>query len=141
MSWSAQIQKDAVLQARNVLNQASTTLVENMPSMRTLSGAALAALGSAQAVLGMQYTSPLARQAVQGDSAFCGSSGPYSCQNTTAQSNLCCFNAPGGALLQTQFWDTGYSLNSWTIHGLWVCTAIVILSDRHILTTSIAGQL
>ncbi|KAI9743788.1 MAG: ribonuclease T2-like [Claussenomyces sp. TS43310] len=29
-----------------------------------------------------------------------------SCQNTTAVSDLCCFNAPGGQLLQTQFWDT-----------------------------------
>lgn len=45
-----------------------------------------------------------------------------SCQNTTSVSDLCCFNAPGGQLLQTQFWDTnpstGFS-NSWTIHGLW----------------------
>ncbi|KAE9370318.1 ribonuclease-like protein T2 [Stipitochalara longipes BDJ] len=45
-----------------------------------------------------------------------------SCQNTTAVSDLCCFNAPGGQLLQTQFWDTSPSTgpsNSWTIHGLW----------------------
>ncbi|KAG8709155.1 ribonuclease T2-like [Ceratobasidium sp. 395] len=52
----------------------------------------------------------------------CSASGQTSCQNTTAQSNLCCFEAPGGQLLQTQFWDfnpsTGPS-NSWTIHGLW----------------------
>lgn len=32
-----------------------------------------------------------------------------SCQNTTAVSDLCCFNAPGGQLLQTQFWDTNPS--------------------------------
>jgi hypothetical protein len=45
-----------------------------------------------------------------------------SCQNTTAISDTCCFNAPGGQLLQTQFWDTSPSTgpsNSWTIHGLW----------------------
>ncbi|KAG8705927.1 ribonuclease T2-like [Ceratobasidium sp. 394] len=52
----------------------------------------------------------------------CSISGQASCQNTTAQSNLCCFEAPGGQLLQTQFWDfnpsTGPS-DSWTIHGLW----------------------
>jgi ribonuclease T2 len=45
-----------------------------------------------------------------------------SCQNTTAVANTCCFNAPGGQLLQTQFWDTSPSTgpsNSWTIHGLW----------------------
>ncbi|MDI1484887.1 MAG: Ribonuclease T2 precursor (RNase T2) [Ramalina farinacea] len=45
-----------------------------------------------------------------------------SCMNTTAVADTCCFNAPGGQLLQTQFWDysppTGPS-NSWTIHGLW----------------------
>ena len=45
-----------------------------------------------------------------------------SCQNTTAIQDTCCFNAPGGQLLQTQFWDynppTGPS-DSWTIHGLW----------------------
>ena len=52
----------------------------------------------------------------------CPTDGPLSCQNTTAQTDTCCFNAPGGSLLQTQFWDynpaTGPS-DSWTIHGLW----------------------
>ncbi|KAF2267628.1 ribonuclease T2 [Lojkania enalia] len=45
-----------------------------------------------------------------------------SCHNTTVVENLCCFNAPGGQLLQTQFWDTAPATgpdNSWTIHGLW----------------------
>jgi ribonuclease T2 len=59
--------------------------------------------------------------------AFAGSpatcSNPQtSCQNTTIVSDLCCFNAPGGQLLQTQFWDTSPSTgpsNSWTVHGLW----------------------
>ena len=59
--------------------------------------------------------------------AFAGSpatcSNPQtSCQNTTVVSDLCCFNAPGGQLLQTQFWDTSPSTgpsNSWTVHGLW----------------------
>ena len=32
-----------------------------------------------------------------------------SCHNTTAVADLCCFNAPGGQLLQTQFWDTNPS--------------------------------
>ncbi|KAF8608201.1 ribonuclease T2 [Ceratobasidium sp. AG-I] len=52
----------------------------------------------------------------------CPISGPASCQNTTAQANLCCFEAPGGQLLHTQFWDFNPSVgpsNSWTIHGLW----------------------
>jgi ribonuclease T2 len=45
-----------------------------------------------------------------------------SCQNTTVVTDLCCFNAPGGQFLQTQFWDTDPATgpsNSWTIHGLW----------------------
>jgi ribonuclease T2 len=44
-----------------------------------------------------------------------------SCHNTTAQANLCCFNSPGGALLQTQFWDTSPPTgpdDSWTLHGM-----------------------
>ena len=53
-----------------------------------------------------------------------------SCQNTTAVSNTCCFNSPGGLLLQTQFWDTDPATgptNSWTIHGLWyvLCNQVV----------------
>ncbi|KAM3075453.1 Ribonuclease T2 precursor (RNase T2) [Clarireedia jacksonii] len=43
-----------------------------------------------------------------------------SCSGTST--DTCCFNTPGGQLVQTQFWDTnpvtGPS-NSWTIHGLW----------------------
>ncbi|KAJ6566003.1 ribonuclease [Mycena sp. CBHHK59/15] len=55
-------------------------------------------------------------------SSGCSSTGTASCTNTSAISNLCCFQAPGGLLLQTQFWDTSPSTgpsNSWTIHGLW----------------------
>ena len=45
-----------------------------------------------------------------------------SCQNTSAVQDLCCFNAPGGQILQTQFWDTDPAdgpANHWTVHGLW----------------------
>jgi len=52
----------------------------------------------------------------------CGTSGPPSCQNTTVQTDLCCFESPGGLLVQTQFWDTNPvtgPVDSWTIHGLW----------------------
>ncbi|PFH50059.1 hypothetical protein AMATHDRAFT_61815 [Amanita thiersii Skay4041] len=45
-----------------------------------------------------------------------------SCTNTTAISDTCCFESPGGLLLLSQFWTvnppTGPS-DSWTIHGLW----------------------
>ncbi|KAJ7293013.1 ribonuclease [Mycena rebaudengoi] len=57
-----------------------------------------------------------------GISSGCSSTVPESCTNSTAQSDLCCFQAPGGLLLQTQFWDTNPSTgpsDSWTIHGLW----------------------
>lgn len=51
----------------------------------------------------------------------CSSSSALSCQSSS-KNPTCCFNYPGGALLQTQFWDfspaTGPS-DSWTIHGLW----------------------
>ncbi|KIK04439.1 hypothetical protein K443DRAFT_647441 [Laccaria amethystina LaAM-08-1] len=48
-------------------------------------------------------------------SSGCSTIGTASCHNTSAVSNLCCFEAPG-------FWDTSPSTgpaNSWTIHGLW----------------------
>ncbi|EIM92893.1 ribonuclease T2 [Stereum hirsutum FP-91666 SS1] len=51
-----------------------------------------------------------------------GTSLQTSCHNTTKQTNSCCFESPGGLLLQTQFWDTDPSTgpsDSWTIHGLW----------------------
>ncbi|KAI0931524.1 hypothetical protein AcW2_000398 [Taiwanofungus camphoratus] len=55
-------------------------------------------------------------------SSGCSTSGPASCQNTTVEQDLCCFEAPGGQILQVQFWDTDPSTgpsDSWTIHGLW----------------------
>lgn len=45
-----------------------------------------------------------------------------SCHNQTAIEDLCCFNYPGGQMLQTQFWDTNPPIgpeDAWTIHGLW----------------------
>ncbi|KAF8760135.1 Ribonuclease T2 family [Rhizoctonia solani] len=54
--------------------------------------------------------------------AKCGKSASISCRNTTVQEDLCCFNAPGGQFLLTQFWDFSPAVgpkDSWTIHGLW----------------------
>lgn len=59
--------------------------------------------------------------ALAGHSDFCLDF-PLSCTNRTVVPNTCCFNAPGGELLQTQFWDTDPATgpaNHWTIHGLW----------------------
>ncbi|KAL8937640.1 MAG: hypothetical protein Q9216_004331 [Gyalolechia sp. 2 TL-2023] len=56
-----------------------------------------------------------------GSPATCPDS-QLSCQNTTAVADTCCFNAPGGQLLLTQFWDTNPPTgpnDSWTVHGLW----------------------
>lgn len=47
---------------------------------------------------------------------------PLSCSNKTEVTNSCCFEYPGGILLQTQFWDyyppIGPS-DMFTLHGLW----------------------
>ena len=47
---------------------------------------------------------------------------PLSCHNKSAVANTCCFNYPGGLLLQTQFWDSDPATgpaDHWTVHGLW----------------------
>ncbi|KAK7981733.1 ribonuclease T2-like protein [Apiospora saccharicola] len=55
-------------------------------------------------------------------SKSCPVDSPLSCQNSTAVADTCCFNAPGGQILMTQFWDTHPVTgpeDSWTMHGLW----------------------
>ncbi|KAI4141327.1 MAG: hypothetical protein L6R39_005397 [Caloplaca ligustica] len=64
----------------------------------------------------------LASNTVLGGSPATCSNPQLSCQNTTAVADTCCFNAPGGQLLQTQFWDTNPPTgpsDHWTVHGLW----------------------
>ena len=83
-----------------------------MPSLRTLSKLAV---GGAQIILG-------GGKRVMGDFTQACPNAQLSCHNTTIVENLCCFNAPGGQLLQTQFWDASPATgpdDSWTIHGLW----------------------
>jgi len=113
----------------------STNLVDDMPSIRSLSGFALSALGAAQSVLGLQ--SPVTRQVGYdiAASTTCGNT-QLSCHNTSVVEDLCCFNAPGGSLLQTQFWDTKPvtgPVDSWTIHGLWVSSPPF---DQSIITST-----
>ncbi|OQO05152.1 hypothetical protein B0A48_08172 [Cryoendolithus antarcticus] len=99
---------------------ASTAIADKMPSVRSLSSFALSAFGLGQSVLAGTSPNRLSQLSTRA-SATCNNP-QLSCHNTTVQTNLCCFNAPGGSLLQTQFWDssppTGPS-NSWTVHGLW----------------------
>ena len=62
------------------------------------------------------------KHAVAGIPPICAFNTPLSCHNTTAVKDLCCFNYPGGQVLQVQFWDTNPATgpaNHWTIHGLW----------------------
>ncbi|KAK0250069.1 Ribonuclease T2 precursor (RNase T2) [Friedmanniomyces endolithicus] len=96
-------------------------ITDNMPSIRSLFAFGLSALANVQSVFGLQNA--VTRQFSQDLSASATCTSPQlSCHNTSAVADLCCFNAPGGELLQTQFWDTapvtGPS-DSWTIHGLW----------------------
>ena len=98
----AQVQSSAAAAAVEAVSTA-------MPSLRTLGKLAL---GGAQMVLAQGAVNP-----------FESCSNPQlSCHNTTVVQDLCCFNAPGGQLLQTQFWDTSPATgpdDSWTLHGLW----------------------
>ena len=85
-----------------------------IPSLRSV---AKFALGSAQVAFIQNG------EFVRGGAPLsCPAGGQLSCQNTTAVADTCCFNAPGGLFLQTQFWDTAPSTgpsNHWTVHGLW----------------------
>jgi ribonuclease T2 len=87
-------------------------MASSIPSLRSFSKFAL---GGAQVLLGSGRT-------VLGGTPLTCSNPQLSCHNTTVVENLCCFNAPGGQLLQTQFWDTAPATgpdDSWTLHGLW----------------------
>lgn len=47
---------------------------------------------------------------------------PLTCTNTTPVQNSCCFESPGGIMLQTQFWDYYPPVGdneTFTLHGLW----------------------
>lgn len=56
----------------------------------------------------------------------CPIDGPISCLDKTPGAGIepsCCFIAPGGRILLTQFWDrqvhVGGAEEDWTLHGLW----------------------
>ncbi|KAJ5578741.1 Ribonuclease T2 [Penicillium hispanicum] len=73
----------------------------------------------------MAYSRMLALTAVvagvAADLKTCTNDNTFSCHSSSKEPT-CCYNYPGGALLQTQFWDTDPATgpsDSWTIHGLW----------------------
>lgn len=84
-----------------------------------------AALAGSSAVLpSVASMSPLSTSLLSRYSSSCGdtTSLTASCENTTAEANTCCFEAPSGLIQQVQFWDTDPSTgpsDSWTIHGMW----------------------
>ncbi|KAM9924311.1 hypothetical protein OXX59_004619 [Metschnikowia pulcherrima] len=52
----------------------------------------------------------------------CPANLPLTCTNSTPIHNSCCFESPGGIMLQTQFWDYFPAIgsnDSFTLHGLW----------------------
>ncbi len=62
----------------------------------------------------------------EGDIRFqfpnCPNDLPLSCGNSTSIENTCCFEYPGGIILQTQFWDYYPAVGPsdlFTLHGLW----------------------
>ncbi|KAG7911382.1 hypothetical protein KL906_000703 [Ogataea polymorpha] len=60
--------------------------------------------------------------AFKADMSSCPSDIPLSCTNTSQIPDTCCFEYPGGILLQTQFWDYDYPTgpdDMFTLHGLW----------------------
>ncbi|KAG8899103.1 ribonuclease T2-like [Tulasnella sp. 417] len=58
-------------------------------------------------------------------SFLAGCTAPHSqlsCHNTTVQEDTCCFESPGGLIMQVQLWDTYPRTGAddeWTVHGLW----------------------
>lgn len=111
-----------------------------------LSSALAALFAAGTAVAGPLVEHPAYRSVFSTlDSTTCPATSQQSCHNTTVQTNLCCFNAPGGALLQTQFWDTDPVTgpdDSWTIHGLWVrFLPFLSLDNNEVLTSYTARQL
>lgn len=117
-----EILRDGVLKASyavssSLLRGNYTLPFDSMPStMPSLRSIAKLALGSAQ----MAFLP--SNNGVLGGYPMSCPNAQLSCHNTTAVANTCCFNAPGGQLLQTQFWDTAPAtgpVDHWTIHGLW----------------------
>ncbi|KAH9964277.1 ribonuclease T2 [Russula dissimulans] len=77
------------------------------------------------AVVSVQGRTPLNASSTFFDkrlSSLCDSSVQQSCSLDDPPENSCCYESPGGLILQTQFWDTDPSTgptDSWMVHGLW----------------------
>lgn len=92
------------------------------------------------AVLALPSRSSLAHQLFARQDASCPTNVQPSC-SSGRNVDTCCVNAPGGYLLQTQFWDaspaTGPS-DSFTIHGFVFLTSMTL--DPWFLTDDVLGS-
>ena len=87
---------------------AQSIMPTTVPSLRSIAGFALTLFSTQQVLGGTPSSCPVSDTT------------PISCKATAEKS--CCFNSPGGLLLQTQFWDAKPAVgpvDSWTLHGLW----------------------
>ena len=102
--------------ASDLWTYSRTVAASIMPRINSIS----AFLVTAQTAFGL--LSPVKRFPLATSASASCPDPQLSCHNTTAVGNLCCFNAPGGSLLQTQFWDANPPSgpeDSFTLHGLW----------------------
>lgn len=111
-----------------------TILSASLFAISEITNRPLTMWGSSQQVLGIPGPQKLlktlgslwlsqttADKASLGASSTCSLS-EVSCQSKYHGQDTCCYNYPGGHILQTQFWDVDPSVgpnDSWTIHGLW----------------------
>lgn len=93
-----------------------------MPSLRTLLYFGSSLFATQNPLQQSESVSPFSISVTNNNpSSSCPADSPLSCHNDTLQPS-CCFIAPGGQFLLTQFWDTNPSIgpvDSWTLHGLW----------------------
>ena len=122
MATHGDLQNLALSASRENANNIKATLLDEMAPLQSLLSRFVSSLAIVQTVLGL--SSPVHRLNGDGTGASAVCNNPQlSCHNSSAVEDLCCFNSPGGSLLQTQFWDTDPQTgpdDSWTIHGLWV---------------------
>ncbi|PGH35529.1 ribonuclease T2 [[Emmonsia] crescens] len=89
----------------------------NLPSAKTV--LRVATLGTSQIPL---WNNPPIQHGPEVTEFYSCPNPQLSCKVEFNSQDRCCFNYPGGQLLQTQFWDadppTGPE-EGWTIHGLW----------------------
>ncbi|PVH18446.1 uncharacterized protein CXQ87_001373 [Candidozyma duobushaemuli] len=68
------------------------------------------------------FTFSKAQSPLENTFGSCPKGLPASCTNSTPINNECCFESPGGVMLQTQFWDYYPPIgdnDTFTLHGLW----------------------